>query len=261
MKQMKQNRSAPAKENAGSDDDNGGGGGDDDDDDDDDDKPSSGGSSAAAAAAAAAPARSGTTKRSAADAAVSCTSYSASSRKQSLHASKRVRADGGGAKRSSEFLDNHDLPSTESESETDCDGDLPSLFQPVEVDSDATEQHMDVADAHAADAHAPTAAAEPLSLRSIPSGPPSFDLPPIFAGLRFREVHQSVAGCRDLMRVLVTCDADIIPAATATSRKNASLIHRVVGVKAADDSSSSMEVVVDSEWVWDCVRAGRLLAV
>ena len=249
MKRMKQNRSAPTKENAG----NSG----DDDDDDDDDKPSSGGSSAAAAAAASA--RSGAPKRSTADAAISCTAR-ASPRKQTLHASKRVRADGAGAKWSNEPLDNDDLPSTESESETDCDGVLPSLFQLVEVDSDATEQHMEVEDASPA-----AASSASLSLQSIPSGPPSFDLPPIFSGLRFREVHQSVAGCRDLMRVLVTCDADIIPAATATSRKNASLIHRVVDANATDDSSfegsSHLEVAVDSAWVWQCVRAGRLLAV
>ena len=174
MKRMKQNRSAPAKENAG----NGGGGGG-GDDDDDNDKPSTGGSSAAAAAAASA--RSGAPKRSTADAAISCTAYRASPRKQSLHASKRARADGAGAKWSNEPLDNDDLPSTESESETDCDGVLPSLFQPVEVDSDATEQHMEVEDVNPA-----TASSASLSLQSILSGPPSFDLPPIFSGLRFR---------------------------------------------------------------------------
>jgi hypothetical protein len=244
MKRMKKRRS-PTRKNSSS------------DDDENNDPPSGGGSSAAAAAPASI-SKSSSKKRSADDAAISRASYRASSAKQLSYAVERSSGDGTGGSQwpNDGAFDNDDLPSTESESDTDCDGVLPSVFQSIEVDSDETEKNMSVDDASES-----AAAAVSLPLRSVPPGPPIFDLPPIFSGLRFREVHQSVQGCKDLMRVLVTCDADIIPAATTTSRKNASLIHRVVSVKAAADSSSSKEVVVDTEWVWDCVRAGRLLAV
>eukprot|EP01043_Picozoa_sp_COSAG02_P022916 COSAG02_NODE_1207_length_13885_cov_124.791237_15_plen_240_part_00 len=239
MKRIKQKRRSPARNNSSS-------------DDDDDSGPPSGGASSAAASTS----KSSPKKRSADDAAISCAPYRASPAKQSSYAFECSSDDGAGRSQWSNdgAFDNGDLPSTESESDSDCDGVLPSLFQTIEVDSDDTEQDFSDVDAGAR-------AAAAVLLRSVPPGPPIFELPPIFSGLRFREIHQSVQGCKDLMRVLVTCDADIIPAATTTSRKNASLIHRVVGVKEADDSSSSTEIVVDPAWVWQCVRAGRLLAV
>lgn len=243
MKRMKQKRRSPATKDSSS------------DDDDQYGPPSDGGSSAAAAAPAST-SKSSPKKRSADDAAISCAPHRASPATQCSYAFECSSDDGAGRSQWSNngAFDNGDLPSTESESDSDCDGVLPSLFQSIEVDGDEIEQDFSVDDTGAS-------ASADVSLPFVPPGPPIFELPPIFSGLRFREVHQSVQGCRDLMRVLVTCDADIIPAATATSRKNASLIHRIVGVKEADDSSSSTEIVVDSAWVWQCVRAGRLLAV
>ena len=195
---------------------------------------------------------------------------------------------GGGTSTNHVNADDLDLPSTESETETDCDGVLPSLFQPAqsaaddaeEEDSDATEGEFDEEEPAAAAAAAiartvPSAA----TYDSIPAGPPQFDLPPVFSGLRFREVSQSVVGCRDLMRVIITCAGEIVPAATATAGKNAALIHRVVedkgqpdagvaadsrrdrGRRFAKSAAERQEVVVDSAWVFGCVRGGRLLAV
>lgn len=244
MKRLKQKRKSPTRENSGS-------------DNDDDNKPDSGGSSAAARA----PARtqgSGSNKRTADGTEVA---FKAIRPPKQLLRSGHFSGDGNGDAQwsSGRIVDLDDLPSTESESETDCDGILPSLLQAAEVDSDEAGHDMEVDDPSTS-----SSLAVLLPLRSTPPGPPSFALPPIFTGLRFREVHQSVAGCRDLMRVLVTCDADIIPAATTTSSKNASDIHRVVDVKqnnASSTSGESTEVIVESEWVWQCVRAGRLLAV
>lgn len=81
--------------------------------------------------------------------------------------------------------------------------------------------------------------------------------------MRFR-VDQSVVGARDLCRVILTCDGDIMHKAAG---KNSSDVHRVIndGAAGSDESSASSlagrEVAVTADWVWRCVMGGKVLAV
>jgi len=129
---------------------------------------------------------------------------------------------------------------TESEVETDCEGDLPSLFQ--SADDGMSNEEEGAAAAAARDS----------------SGAPTFELPPLFSGMLFR-VDQSVAGCRDLCRVILTCDGDLLSLCAAGDAAGRQ-VHRVVDKPGpASRRRAGREAEVSAAWVWQCVAAGRLV--